>query len=262
MPIEILNKTETEGEINIFGDIADEKWYDEDVTLKEIDKSLKVLSKAKQITVNINSHGGSISAGNAIIDRLNEHPAKIITNVLGIAASMGAVIAQAGDVRRIAKNSIFMVHPPMMGIVGYYYASELRKMADIADKYRETIVGTFEDRTGQSKEQIESLMDEETYMTGEEAVAFGFADELIPNKKIEAENKGGKYFVNGVEVDEKLYNKLPKNLFNIKSTPQNNPPPEPENKPDPVVIDYTMLENELILTNALISTLEREAISE
>src|SRR5699024_8786214 len=100
----------------IYGDIADEKWFDEDVTPKSIRDALSEMGAVKNLDIHINSYGGSCVAGNAIINILDNYRKKNGTSlnvyIEGIAASMGSGIASVGDKVYMASNSLFMVHRP------------------------------------------------------------------------------------------------------------------------------------------------------
>ena len=273
MPFKVINKTEAAGEILIYGEIWDMAFWDGEVSPSEILNKLEPLKNSKQIDVRINSGGGEISAGIAIYNALKNHPANITVHIDGMAASIAGVIAMAGDKILIAKNAMFMIHKASAGFWGD--STEFRKMADVLEKYEETIVGTFVDRTGQSEAQIRLLMDEETYLTGEEAVVFGFADELIANKTVEATNVNGKYFINKVQIDVSKFNKIPKNFF--KNQEESAPEPEPakntgvrtepiqvpesqEPEPpelEPTELDFSIYENEI--SNDLSNILIKEA---
>jgi ATP-dependent Clp protease, protease subunit len=246
MPFEVINKSEDVGEIRMYGVIWDSEFWGDEVTPTKIIDQLDKLKNSKEINVYINSDGGAVSAGIAIYNNLKAHPANITVYIDGMAASIAGVIAMAGDKIMIAKNAMFMVHKAAS--YSYGNSTDFRKMADVLDKFDETIVNTFVDRTGQSKEQIISLMEEETYMTGEEAVAFGFADELIPNKSVNATNVNGETFVNGIKVDVSRFTKLPKNLFK-NEIPKTEPAIEPEEQPEPV--DFSIYDKQGILNNLL-----------
>jgi ATP-dependent Clp protease protease subunit len=244
--IEAIAKTADIGELHMYGVVDNYKWYDSDVTPPEVAAELKKLKGSKEIHVYMNSPGGNVSAGMAIYNDLKNHPARIIAHVTGIAGSMMSVILQSADERHVAKSAMVMVHKVIAGAVGY--ATELRKVADLVDKLTGQIVDIYADRAGTSKDEISSLMDAETYMTGEEAVAFGFADVVEENKTVEMKMQGNLLFVNGVELDTSNYKNFPKERFEQKnkagkggpSTPIETPAPaakEPEN------IDYSEYES-------------------
>lgn len=133
-------------------------------------------SGKKQIRVHLHSLGGDVFEGLAIYNMLKKHPATVDVYIGGIAASMGSVIAMAGDTIYIPENAWIMVHKPW-GIQGGN-ADDMRTYADLLDQFETSLVGAYIDKTGLSKEEIGELLAAETWMMGSEAVEKGFADQL------------------------------------------------------------------------------------
>lgn len=148
---------------------------------------LKMVS-AKNITLTMNSPGGSVIDGIAIYNGLRNHAEKtgavITVKVLGIVASIASIIAMAGDKISMPKNTFMMVHSPSAGL--YANAIEMRDMADLLDKFESSLIATYVARTGKTAEEIKALLDAETFMTADEAVALGFADEVTDELLIAA----------------------------------------------------------------------------
>ncbi|MCP4528943.1 MAG: hypothetical protein GY833_23990 [Aestuariibacter sp.] len=138
---------------------------------------------AKEITMRIHSPGGSVWEGVAIYNALRDHKAKVTTIVEGYAASIASVIMLAGDVRKIHKSSMVMIHNPWAMTGGN--AEELRKVAENLDVCAEAIVGIYEDRTSMSKDEITDLMESESYFLGEVATDRGFSTEVINDAEAE-----------------------------------------------------------------------------
>lgn len=132
---------------------------------------------ATEITVRINSLGGSVADGLAIYNYLRDHSAHVTTIVDGYAASIASVIMLAGDTRLAHKSSIVMIHNPWTMTAGN--AKEMRQTADRLDECGQAIVDIYKDATGLDGVELESMMAEETYMRGEAAVSYGFADSVI-----------------------------------------------------------------------------------
>lgn len=159
------------GEVSIFGDIGS---YG--VTAKDFARDLKALGAIGEMDVFLNTRGGSLMEGIAIYNIINRHPAHVNVNILGIALSMGSVIAAAGDKVSMPENAIMMVHSAQTDVEGN--ATELRKRADIVDKFNEGIVSAYVKKTGKTAEEIKEIMEEETWFTAADAVEAGFADEV------------------------------------------------------------------------------------
>jgi len=173
--VEVKAKTKDEGEVWVYGNVGD-SWWEEGVTAKGMADQLKALGDVKTLNVYINSGGGSVFEGVAIYNTLRRHRARKIVHIDGLAASIASVIAMAGDEIRIAVNGLVMIHNPWGVAVGE--AKDFRKMADSLDKIRGAIVDTYELRTGQTAEDLSAMMDDETWMNAEEALAAGFVDAI------------------------------------------------------------------------------------
>jgi ATP-dependent protease ClpP protease subunit len=136
-------------------------------------------TKAATIRVNLNTVGGSVFDGVAIYNALVDSPARVITKVDGVAASIGSVIALAGDEVRMADNAMMMIHNPRSVAVGG--ADDMRSAADFLDKVKDTIVGTYAAKTGKTPREMSDLMDAETWFAADEAVAIGLVDAIDKN---------------------------------------------------------------------------------
>jgi hypothetical protein len=132
-----------------------------------------------------------------------------------------------------------MIHNPLAGAVGY--ASDLRKVADILDKVKDTIVSTYMEKTSLSEKQVRSLMDDETWFNGDEAITFGFADELAAPLVIANSLSDRVLSIGNVSHDLTKFNKFNRELVNIE-------------KPKPIIekVDYSLYENQLSYFNNLI----------
>lgn len=219
-------------EISIYDEIG--MWG---VTAKQFISDLKALGDVKDITVSINSPGGSVFDGLTIYNALRASGANVTVKVMGIAASIASIIAMAGKKIIMPENTFMMIHNPLNVIYGN--ADDMREMADILDKVGSSLVATYVARTGKSEEEVKALMDAETYMTAAEAKELGFADEVIPAVEAKA----------AFEVE-----RLPENVRALflaqqpepvpESTPEPEPVPEPEPAPQAVepVADSPLVE--------------------
>lgn len=175
------------GELLLYGDIGDGWWTDNNA--KDFIKSIKDLGDLKSLTIRINSYGGDVFAGQAIYSFLKSISAEKVVRVDGIAASIASVVAMAGDRVVVPKNAMVMIHNPWSFAGGE--AKDMRKVADLLDKLRDQIALVYSDKTGKDLDELRSLMDEETWMTGEEAVDMGFADETGEEIQVAASARGG-----------------------------------------------------------------------
>lgn len=158
-------------ELHIDGDIG--RW---DITARSLREQLENAGEISQLDVYLNSGGGSVIEGLNIYNMLKRHPAAVNIFIGGIAASMGSVIAMAGDRVVMPENALMMVHNPWGGAVGD--ADELRKIADILDKMKTSLVGIYAVKSGLERDAIWDMLSEETWLNGTEAQALGLVDEV------------------------------------------------------------------------------------
>lgn len=171
----IQAKADQAPEISIFDDIG--AWG---VTAKQFIGDLKAMS-GPTIRLSINSPGGSVFDALAIYNALRQHEANIEVTVMGVAASAASLVAMAGDKIIMPENAFMMIHNPLN--FAYGNAEDLRGMADVLDKIGASLVATYAARTGLPDDEIKALLDAETWLNAEDAVAKGFADELQPALK-------------------------------------------------------------------------------
>lgn len=171
-------KAETGSELILEGVIASDSWYEDDVTPKLFRDELAQHPGA--VTVRINSPGGDVSAGVSIYNMLNEHDGEVTVKVDGIAASIASLIAMAGDKIVMLPGSMMMVHLPWTIAAGN--SDDMAQVVEMLQKTGESMIPIYAARTGLSEERIEELLKAETWMTAEDAVELGFADEAVGAK--------------------------------------------------------------------------------
>ena len=137
----------------------------------------------KDISLYINSPGGSVSAGMAIYDTMNYIKCDVSTICMGMAASMGAFLLAGGTKgKRFAlPNSLIMIHQPSGGAQGQ--ASDIKIVADHIIKTRKKLNEILSENTGQPIEKVEIDTDRDNYMTAEEALEYGLIDSVIVNRR-------------------------------------------------------------------------------
>ncbi len=134
----------------------------------------------KNLTVTIDSYGGSVYAGTGIYNALLEHRANGgHDTTVGDTKVMSAatVIFMAGEDRKLAPGCVFMVHNPLTGVSGY--ASDLRHTADVLDEIKNAILNAYELGTGKDRKELSDIMDAETYMSAQTAIDKGFATGML-----------------------------------------------------------------------------------
>ena len=173
-----LAQTETapaERILHLNGTIAEESWFDDDVTPQQFKDEL--MSGSGDITVWINSPGGDCVAAAQIYNMLVEYPGKVTVKIDGIAASAASVIAMAGTKVLMSPVSMMMIHNPMT--VAYGDSTEMQKAIEMLGSVKDSIINAYEIKTGLSRAKLSHLMDAETWMDATKAVELGFADGIL-----------------------------------------------------------------------------------
>lgn len=160
-------------------------FFEDGVTAKRVAQQLKDAGDVNTIHLRINSGGGDVFEGHAIFNVLNEHPARKIVTVDGVAASAAATLAMVGDEIIMPSNTMMMIHNPWSAKVGE--SKDMRATADLLDQVKGQIVDILSTRSGQKPSDVSKAMDATTYMTAKEAKRLGYADTVTPAVKIAAE---------------------------------------------------------------------------
>lgn len=156
-------------------------WYDE-ITTDSVRRALAGVTGG-EVEVHINSYGGDMFEGIAIKNYLIQHPAKVTVVIDGLAASAASIIAMGGDTILMPRDTQLMIHNPWTFAAGN--AKELRKVADDLDKSQTSIEETYLKRFKGERSELQALLDEETFLTAEEAVALGLADGIFDDQTTE-----------------------------------------------------------------------------
>lgn len=147
------------------------------VTAEKVQQQLKDAGDVSKIKLRINSPGGDVFEGSAIYSLLAQHPAEVECYVDGLAASAAFTVAMAADKIHISESAMMMLHNAWGMCVGY--AEDMKKTADVLDKVSGTMRDIYSKRSGMSADEVQTLMDDETWMTADEAVEYGFADDTV-----------------------------------------------------------------------------------
>ncbi|WP_297820025.1 head maturation protease, ClpP-related [uncultured Lactobacillus sp.] len=169
----------------IDGEIVTDEFEDSDTSAAGFRDALKSLGDVKEINLHINSPGGSVFEGIAIYNMLKQNKAKVNIYIDALAASIASVIAMSGDAIFMPSNSMMMIHNPYTIAVGN--ANELRKAADDLDQITKASIASYLAKAGDKldKDTLKELMDNETWLTADEAVSYGLADEVLePNQAV------------------------------------------------------------------------------
>lgn len=161
-------------EVFIYGDIG-ESWWGESVTAAEFVKEIAALD-VDELTVRINSYGGSVTDGLAMYNALKRHKASVTISIDGIAASIASLVAMAGDTVEMAENALLMVHAPWGGAFGN--SADLREFADVLDKHAQAMSSSYAAKTGRPQDEMLALLTDgqDHWLGADEALAEGFVD--------------------------------------------------------------------------------------
>lgn len=175
----IRNAKKGAAEVSIYDEIG--LWG---IRAADFARDLKAAGDLKEITVRLNSPGGSVFDGLAIHNILKDHAANVTVKVDGIAASIASVIAMAGDRVEMPENAMMMIHDPSGLALGT--AEDMRELADVLDKIKASLVSAYRNKSGMADEEIAALMADETWLSAAEAKEKGFADEVTQAVKLAA----------------------------------------------------------------------------
>lgn len=178
----LTQTNEDHAELSIFGDITSWPWSESDVSAHNLSQKLKDIT-ANYIDVHINSYGGEVAEGLAIYNVLKNHSAEITTYCDGFACSVASVIFMAGDKRVMNSASLLMIHNPWMGARGN--ADALRKAADDLDVIESAIVEAYKSHVNLNDDELKSKLDNETWITSDEAIEWGFATAKVEQEEID-----------------------------------------------------------------------------
>ena len=165
----------TERVLTLNGTIAEESWFDDDITPQLFKDELN--SGTGDITVWINSPGGDCVAAAQIYNMLMDYKGNVTVKIDGIAASAASVIAMAGTEVLMSPVSTMMIHNPATVAMGDH--NEMQKAIEMLNEVKESIINAYEIKTGLSRAKLSHLMDSETWMNASKAVELGFADGII-----------------------------------------------------------------------------------
>lgn len=161
--------------LRIDGIIAEESWFDNDISPKQFRAELN--SGDGDVEVWINSYGGDVVAAAQIYNMLKVYNGKVHVKIDGIAASAASVICMAGDVVEISPVGAMMIHDPSTVAIGN--SAELKTAIRMLDEVKETIINAYELKTGLPRDRISKMMSNETWFNAKAALEFGFVDKIL-----------------------------------------------------------------------------------
>ncbi len=185
-------------QILAYGPMRMFKYFDEDVSPHEIATRIQQEADVEKIELRINSYGGDMYAGLALMSFLRSHPAKVTAYVDGIAASAATLILMGADERIMPANAMIFIHNPASGAFGE--SKTLAKLARDLDEQREAVIAGYAEVTGQPREAIIKLMDDATWMSAKRAKQLGFVTH-VQRRAVAASLEDDAVVINGCAMD-------------------------------------------------------------
>lgn len=179
--------------ITIYDVIGEDPWTGGGFSPKRMSAALRSIGNA-DVTVKINSPGGSVFDGATIYNQLVQHKGKVTVEVMGIAASAASVIAMAGDQINMGLGTFMMVHNAWGVVVGNRH--DLTDAAQTLGQIDGAMADIYEARTGMKRSEVTTLMDAETFLPAKEAVAKGFADAVTDAPQKDTANASSQSEIN------------------------------------------------------------------
>lgn len=207
--------------LEFYGTIAEESWFDDDITPKMFREEL--FADKGPVTIWINSPGGDCNAASQIYTALMDYKDDVTVKIDGMAASAASVIAMAGTKVLMAPTAMMMIHNPSTGAYGDH--KDMEEVIAMLEEVKEGIINAYEIRTGLSHAQLSHMMDSTTWMNAKKAIELGFADEMLMDSKhtpadVEA------YAFSARDVEQAVVNKIIAKVQARKKAE----PPKPEGR--------------------------------
>lgn len=189
--------------LELYGTIAAESWFDDDVTPKMFHDEL--FAETGPVTIWINSPGGDCVAASQIYSMLIDYPGTVTVKIDGVAASAASVIAMAGTEVLMAPTALMMIHNPATVAAGDH--NDMKMAIKMLDEVKQSIINAYSIRTGLSDEELSRMMEAQTWMNARKAIALGFADGLLEDGKHSAVDMAAFSYAQKT-TDEALMKKL------------------------------------------------------
>ena len=207
--------------LEFYGTIAEEPWFDDDISPKMFREEL--FADKGPVTIWINSPGGDCNAASQIYTALMDYKDDVTVKIDGMAASAASVIAMAGTHVLMAPTAMMMIHNPSTGAYGDH--KDMEEVIAMLEEVKEGIINAYEIRTGLSHAQLSHMMDSTTWMNAKKAIELGFADEMLTDSKhtpvdVEA------YAFSARDVEQDVVNKIVAKVQARKKAE----PPKPEGR--------------------------------
>ncbi len=169
----------TERVLEFYGTIAEDSWFDDDITPAMFKEEL--LAGSGPVTIFINSPGGDCIAASQIYAMLMDYKGDVTVKIDGIAASAASVIAMAGTKVLMAPTGMMMVHNPATIAFGDHV--DMEKAIEMLNEVKESIINAYEIKTDLPRKQLSKMMDQTTWMNAGKALELHFIDGIMEDEK-------------------------------------------------------------------------------
>ena len=205
--------------LTLNGTIAEESWFEDDVTPRMFRDELN--AGTGDVVIWINSPGGDCVAASQIYTMLMDYKGHITVKIDGVAASAASVIAMAGTEVLMAPTSLLMIHNPLTVAIGD--SEEMQKAIAMLDEVKESIINAYELKTGMSRAKLAHLMDAKTWMNANKAIELGFVDGVLEDEKKQVPHDDVVFSFSRRAVTNSLLNKVQRKQES--KAPAEEPPP-------------------------------------
>lgn len=193
--------------LELNGTIAEESWFDDDVTPKMFKEEL--FAGKGNIVLWLNSPGGDCIAASQIYTMLMDYPGEVTVKIDGLAASAASVVAMAGSKVLMSPTAMLMIHNPMT--IAYGNHEDFEKALDMLEEVKESIINAYEIKTSLPRTKLSHLMDDETWMNAKKAIELGFADGILNGKDAnESDDETEAYAFSSMGQVRNLVNRIEK----------------------------------------------------
>ena len=192
-------RDETTGErvLRLEGPIDEDSFWGDEITPQAFREELE--ADTGDITVWLNSPGGSVFAAADIYTMLCDYPGKVTVKIESLAASAASVVAMAGDSVLMSPVSLLMIHDPMTIAMGN--TKDMEKAISTLNEVKESIINAYVRKTGLSRNKVSKLMSDETWINAKKAVELGFADKIMFDKDTPPKGED----TNEAKTEDRLY---------------------------------------------------------
>lgn len=164
-------------ELEFFGPISEYTWWGDEITPKAFKDELYSKGNGRNVTLLIDSPGGDVISASVIRSTLQEYPGTVTADIVGMAASAATILITGADHIRMRESAIFMIHDPSGVAIGNI--DEIKQFLDVLKTVKNTIIDTYQTKTGLPADKLSKMMSDETWMDAREAKDLGFVDEIV-----------------------------------------------------------------------------------